>query len=115
MPSPAIVCDALSAATSGTSARVDGLTLAVPEGSIFAFLGPNGAGKTTAIHLLLGIIEPTGGSARVLGLDPAVDGQEIRRRSGALLEHPGLYERLTRRGEPPFLCADRPSDARGNR
>jgi len=91
---PAIVCDALTRDFDEIRA-VDGLTLAVPEGSIFAFLGPNGAGKTTTIHLLLGIIEPTSGASRVLGLDPVADGQEVRRRSGALLEHAGLYERLT--------------------
>ena len=90
----AIVCDALTR-DFGELRALDGLSLSVPEGSIFAFLGPNGAGKTTTIHLLLGIIEPTAGSARVLGLDPVVDGDEVRRRSGALLEHPGLYERLT--------------------
>jgi ABC-2 type transport system ATP-binding protein len=93
MPS-AIVCDALTC-DFGSVRAVDGLSFAVPEGSVFAFLGPNGAGKTTTIHLLLGILEPTSGSARVLGYDPARDGRAIRRRSGTLLEHPGLYERLT--------------------
>ncbi len=93
MPS-AIVCDSLTR-DFGPVRALDALTLSVPEGSIFAFLGPNGAGKTTTIHLLLGIIEPTSGSARVLGFDPAQDGHDIRRRSGALLEHPGLYERLS--------------------
>ena len=92
--SSAILCDNLTR-DFGRVRAVDALTLAVPEGSIFAFLGPNGAGKTTTIHLLLGIIEPTSGSARVLGLDPAQNGHDIRRRSGALLEHPGLYERLS--------------------
>ncbi|HYI10669.1 MAG TPA: ATP-binding cassette domain-containing protein [Thermoanaerobaculia bacterium] len=90
----AIVCDALTR-DFGKVRAVDGLSLSVPEGSIFAFLGPNGVGKTTTIHLLLGILEPTSGSARVLGFDPVRDGRSIRRSSGALLEHPGLYERLT--------------------
>ena len=93
MPS-AIVCHALTR-DFGDVRAVDSLTLSVPEGSIFAFLGPNGAGKTTTIHLLLGIIEPTSGSARVLGFDPATHGHEVRQASGALLEHTGLYERLT--------------------
>jgi ABC-2 type transport system ATP-binding protein len=48
---------------------VDELTLRVPAGSIFGFLGPNGAGKTTTIRLLLGLLEPSSGSAEVLGHD----------------------------------------------
>jgi|GEM_PF-8847 len=90
----AISCDALTR-DFGAVRALDGLTLAVPAGSIFAFLGPNGAGKTTTIHLLLGIIEPTSGSSRTLGLDPVADGDRVRRNSGALLEHSGLYERLS--------------------
>jgi ABC-2 type transport system ATP-binding protein len=90
----AIVCDALTR-DFGELRALDRLTLSVPEGSIFAFLGPNGAGKTTTIHLLLGITEPTSGSSRVLGFDPVADGYDVRRSSGALLEHSGLYERLT--------------------
>ena len=53
----------------GRNAAVDGLTLSVPEGSIFAFLGPNGSGKTTTIKMLLNILRPTAGSAGVLGAD----------------------------------------------
>jgi ABC-2 type transport system ATP-binding protein len=92
--SEAIVCNALTRDFGGIRA-LDGLTLSVPAGAIFAFLGPNGAGKTTTMHLLLGIIEPSAGSASVLGLDPATQGDAVRRRSGALLEHAGLYERLS--------------------
>jgi len=54
----------------GRVRAVDHLTLDVPPGIIFGFLGPNGAGKTTTINLLLGLIEPTAGHARILGLDP---------------------------------------------
>jgi ABC-2 type transport system ATP-binding protein len=74
---------------------LDNLTLEVPTGSVFGFLGPNGAGKTTTIRLLLGLIEPTNGSASVLGFDTRTHGNEIRARAGALLEHSGLYERLS--------------------
>jgi len=74
---------------------LDDLNIEVPVGSVFGFLGPNGAGKTTTIRLLLGLIEPTSGSAQVLGFDTRTQGAEIRARTGALLEHSGLYERLS--------------------
>src|SRR5436309_3464627 len=74
---------------------VDGLTLDIPRGTIFGFLGPNGSGKTTTIRLLLGLLEPSAGRAEVLGLDTCTDAGAIRARCGALLEHHGLYERLT--------------------
>jgi ABC-2 type transport system ATP-binding protein len=74
---------------------VDDLSLEVPTGSIFGFLGPNGAGKTTTIRLLLGLLEPTAGKAEVLGFDTRTEAGAIRERSGALLEHSGLYERLS--------------------
>ncbi len=79
----------------GAVRAVDGLTLDVPAGVVFGFLGPNGSGKTTTIRLLLGLLEPTSGSAKVLGLDSIRDAGEIRSRSGALLEHTGLYERMS--------------------
>ncbi len=78
-----------------TVRAVNNLSLDVPAGTILGFLGPNGAGKTTTIHLLLGLLEPTRGSARVLGFDSRTQGGEIRERTGALLEHTGLYEHLT--------------------
>lgn len=79
----------------GTVQAVDHLTLEVPAGIIFGFLGPNGAGKTTTIRLLLGLLEPTGGRAEVMGFDTRTQSNEIRRQTGVLLEHPGLYERLS--------------------
>jgi len=79
----------------GTMRAVDGLSLEVPSGIIFGFLGPNGAGKTTTINLLLGLLEPTSGRAEVLGFDTQTQGDEVRTRTGALLEHPGLYEQLS--------------------
>jgi ABC-2 type transport system ATP-binding protein len=74
---------------------VDGLSLEVPAGTIFGFLGPNGAGKTTTIRLLLGLLEPSSGRAEVLGYDTRSQAQEIRARTGALLEHSGVYEHLS--------------------
>ncbi|HUQ83549.1 MAG TPA: ABC transporter ATP-binding protein [Gemmatimonadaceae bacterium] len=79
----------------GPVRALDALSLEVPKGIVFGFLGPNGAGKTTAIRVLLGLIEPTAGRAEVLGLDTRRDGPTVRTKCGALLEHPGLYERLT--------------------
>ena len=78
-----------------TVRAVDGLSLEVPSGIIFGFLGPNGAGKTTTINLLLGLLEPTDGLAEVLGFDTQAQADEVRARTGALLEHPGLYEQLS--------------------
>jgi ABC-2 type transport system ATP-binding protein len=58
-------------------------------------LGPNGAGKTTTIRLLLGLLEPTAGRAKVLGFDTRTQADEVRTHTGALLEHSGLYEQLS--------------------
>ena len=79
----------------GSIRALDDLSIEVPTGSVFGFLGPNGAGKTTTIRLLLGLLEPTQGRAQVVGFDTVRQADEIRTRSGALLEHNGLYERLS--------------------
>lgn len=79
----------------GTLRAVDGLTIDVPAGVVFGFLGPNGSGKTTTIRLLLGLVHPTGGRAEVLGHDVAREPGSVRQKSGVLLEHTGLYERMT--------------------
>ena len=74
-----------------------GLNLEVPAGSIFGFLGRNGAGKTTTIRLLMGLLKPDGGNARIFGL-PAEDlsaGLEIRRRLGFVTEDKELYPYMT--------------------
>lgn len=79
----------------GTIRAVDNLSIEVPRGIVFGFLGPNGSGKTTTIRMLLGLIEPSGGDAEVLGYDIRTQAGQIRKRTGALLEHNGLYERLS--------------------
>ena len=79
----------------GQSAAVDGLSLSVPEGSIFGLLGENGAGKTTTIQMLLGLVKPDAGQVEVLGLDPARQGFEVRRRVGYVPEVPVLYDWMT--------------------
>ncbi len=79
----------------GEMRAINDLSLEVPGGSIFGFLGPNGAGKTTTIHLLLGLLKPTNGRISVLGFDTQTQAHEIRSCTGVLLEHTGLYERLS--------------------
>lgn len=76
---------------------LDGLTLSVQPGEVLALLGPNGAGRTTTVRLLNGILSADRGRVSVLGLDPAVDGDAVRRRTGVLTERAGLDERLTAR------------------
>ena len=82
----------------GRSARNPALTdlnLAVPARNITVLLGPNGAGKTTAIRMITGALDPDAGSVRVFGLDPSVDGEEVRRRCGVVSAKPALYDRLS--------------------
>ena len=71
------------------------LTLEIPQGTIFGFLGPNGAGKTTTLRLLLGLLEPTSGKAQVLGFDTQTQSDQVRARTGALLEYTGIYEQMS--------------------
>ncbi len=71
------------------------INLQIPTGEIFGYLGSNGAGKTTTIRILLGLLAASSGEVNVLGFDPRSQAAEIRTRCGALLEHTGLYERLT--------------------
>jgi ABC-2 type transport system ATP-binding protein len=76
---------------------VDRLDLEVRRGEIFGLLGQNGAGKTTTILMLLGLTEPTSGEARVVGLDPARNPLEVKRRVGYLPDSVGFYGDLTGR------------------
>ncbi len=74
---------------------LDGLTLAVEGGEIFGFLGANGAGKTTTLKLLMCLIYPTDGRARILGRD--INDREMHARIGYLPENPYFYDYLTAR------------------
>jgi ABC-2 type transport system ATP-binding protein len=93
---PAIVSHRLTKRY-GETLAVDGLNLAIPPGEVFGLLGPNGAGKTTTILMLLGLSEPTGGSLRVLGLDPAQEPLAVKRRVGYLPDSVGFYDQLSGR------------------
>src|SRR5574339_101173 len=73
------------------------LDLRVPQKSIFAFLGPNGAGKTTTIKLLLGLLKPTKGSGKILGMDIVHNSVDVRARIGYLPQDPRFYEHMTAR------------------
>ena len=74
---------------------VDGIDLAVPSGSFYGFLGPNGAGKSTTIKCLTGLLRPTSGTMRILGLDPVSDAVAVKRRIGVVPEDLALFDRLT--------------------
>jgi ABC-2 type transport system ATP-binding protein len=86
----------------GDTRAVDGVSLAVPSGSIYGLLGPNGAGKTTILRILLGIIDPSSGTRRVLGRERPLDAApEI----GYLPEERGLYPAMHAREAIAFLGA----------
>ncbi|HTR25134.1 MAG TPA: ABC transporter ATP-binding protein [Terriglobales bacterium] len=69
------------------------LRLSIEEGEVFGFLGPNGAGKTTTLKLLMGLVSPTAGSARILGMD--FDDPRVKAQIGFLPEQPYFYDYLT--------------------
>ncbi|MFD7258292.1 ABC transporter ATP-binding protein [Streptomyces sp. NPDC059874] len=91
--------------TYGPVVGIEALSLTVDEGEVFGFLGPNGAGKTTTLRCLTGLLRPTAGRVRVLGLDPVGD---HRRLAGALGYLPGelrLYPELTGAQTLDLLCS----------
>jgi ABC-2 type transport system ATP-binding protein len=79
----------------GEFTAVAGVTFSVAHGTIFGFLGPNGAGKTTTIRMLLGLLTPTEGQARILGYDVAQETQAMRKRLGYMSQKFSLYNDLT--------------------
>ena len=81
----------------GSFVAVQGLDLAIHEGEVFGLLGPNGAGKTTTILMLLGLTEPTAGTARVLGCDPTREPLKVKSLVGYLPDAVGFYEDMTAR------------------
>ncbi len=79
----------------GSLVAVRDVSLAVRRGEIFGVLGPNGAGKSTTIRMLCGILDPTGGHGRVVGLDIRRDAEAIKQRIGYMTQRFSLYEDLT--------------------
>jgi ABC-2 type transport system ATP-binding protein len=79
----------------GSFVAVDGVSFAVRPGEVYGWLGPNGAGKTTTIRMLLGLLKPSGGQARVLGYDPARQTKAMQARVGYMSQLFTLYNDLT--------------------
>jgi len=79
----------------GPLVAVDHLDLTVNRGEVFGLLGPNGSGKTTTIRVLTGLMEPTAGSAEVVGIDVVKSPELVRRRIGYMSQRFGLYDDLT--------------------
>ena len=88
----------------GSYAAVDHLNLQVPEGEVFGFLGPNGAGKTTTMLMLLGLTEPTSGTVRVCGFDPAREPLKVKEVIGYLPENVGFYEDMDARQNLRYIA-----------
>ena len=74
---------------------VDGISFEVKEGEIFGFLGPNGAGKTTTIKMLVTLVRPTEGTAKIAGYDIRKNQDEVRNNIGIVFQDPALDDRLT--------------------
>jgi ABC-2 type transport system ATP-binding protein len=81
----------------GEIVAVDRVDLTVEPGDVFGYLGPNGAGKTTSLRMLLGLIRPTGGSARLFGRDPLVHGAKALDGVAGFVEGPRFYPYLSGR------------------
>ena len=79
----------------GSQLALDDLTFTASAGTVTVLLGPNGAGKTTAVRMITGALPAEAGEVRTFGLDPAVDGEAVRRRCGVVAAKPALYDRLT--------------------
>ena len=94
MSAPAILTDRLVVRYRGKPA-LDGFTLSVPPGSVYALLGDNGAGKSTAMKVLTGQVRPDAGTATVLGLDCWSKAHDLRERVGYVPDRPKLYDWMT--------------------
>ncbi|MDX8151244.1 ATP-binding cassette domain-containing protein [Patulibacter brassicae] len=92
---PAIAVRGLERAFKGGIKAVDGLDLAVDEGEIYGFLGPNGAGKTTTVRILVTLLRPTGGEARVAGHDVVAESDAVRRSIGVALQEAAIDPLMT--------------------
>src|SRR5574342_1151455 len=92
-----VICTERLSKSFGEVHALKSLDLRVPQKSIFAFLGPNGAGKTTTIKLLLGLLKPSSGGGKILGMDIVRDSVDIRANIGYLPQDARFYEHMTAR------------------
>src|SRR6266478_2469885 len=88
----------------GNKVAVDGLSLHIDGGEMFAFLGPNGAGKTTTIKMMCGLLFPSAGRVRIGGYDLSDRGREARQLISYVPDQPFLYEKLTGRELLQFVA-----------
>jgi ABC-type multidrug transport system ATPase subunit len=91
---PMIECEHLTKRF-GAFTAVDDVSFTVNKGSIFGFLGPNGSGKSTVIRMLCGILSPSGGNARIAGLDVIDDEEKVKNQIGYMSQKFSLYDELT--------------------
>jgi ABC-2 type transport system ATP-binding protein len=98
--------------TYGEITAVDNVDLTVEPGDVYGYLGPNGAGKTTSLRMLLGLIRPSGGSARLFGRDPMIDGVRALEGVAGFVEAPRFYPYLSGRKNLELVAALDGGDAR---
>lgn len=101
---PIVAIDSLSVERGGRRV-LDGLSLSIAGGEVYALLGGNGAGKSTTLAALLGFLKPVSGSLSVAGVDPSTDGEDARRKIAYLPENVALYEHLSARENVNYFLA----------